>query len=39
MVPYAITITQARIAEYYWQRSWTYLSAEQVQEALDWYYS
>lgn len=35
MIPYAITPSQAAIAESYWGKSWTFLSADQVQEALD----
>lgn len=38
MVPTIITPFQARIAEYYWGVSWTFLNGEQVQEALDWYF-
>lgn len=38
MIPYVITQTQAWIALIYWGRSWTDLSAAEVQEALDWWY-
>lgn len=38
MIPAVITPHQARIAEAYWGTSWTFLCAEQVQEALDWFY-
>lgn len=38
MIPHVITEWQATIAEFYWGRHWTFLSAEQVQEALDWWY-
>ena len=38
MIPCVITPFQARIAEAYWGCSWTFLSGDQVQEALDWYY-
>jgi hypothetical protein len=37
MIPMAITREQATIAEFYWGKSWTFLSADQVQEALDWW--
>ena len=37
MIPHVITKHQAAIAEFYWSKSWTSLSAEQVQEALDWW--
>jgi hypothetical protein len=38
MIPHLITPFQAWVANLYWGRHWTELSAEQVQEALDWYY-
>lgn len=38
MIPHVITPYQARIAEAYWGTSWTNLSADQVQDALDWFY-
>jgi hypothetical protein len=38
MIPHVITPQQAEIARIYWGKDWTYLSAEQVQEALDWWY-
>jgi hypothetical protein len=38
VIPHLITQRQAQIAFLYWGQSWTELSAEQVQEALDWWY-
>ncbi len=38
MIPHIITPLQAEIAELYWGRPWSFLSASQVQEALDWWY-
>lgn len=38
MIPYSITRMQADIAYIYWGIDWTYLSASEVQEALDWWY-
>lgn len=38
MIPHIITQEQARIARIYWGQDWTYLTADQVQEALDWWY-
>ena len=39
MIPYVVTDRQVVIAEFYWNASWTNLSADQVQEALDWWYA
>ena len=39
MIPHVITSTQVVIAEFYWNGSWTNLSAAEVQEALDWWNS
>lgn len=38
MIPVVISPLQAWIAEVYWGRSWVFLSASQIQEALDWWY-
>jgi hypothetical protein len=38
VIPAIITPFQAAVAELYWGRSWTFLSAAQVQEALDWWF-
>jgi len=37
MIPAIVTDEQRVIAEFYWGKSWTFLSADQVQEALDWW--
>ena len=37
MIPHVITQEAVVIAEFYWGRSWTELSAEQVEKALDWW--
>lgn len=38
MIPHTVTAKQADIACLYWGCDWTFLSAGQVQEALDWWY-
>ena len=38
MTPHVITPLQAELAGIYWGVSWTFLSASQIQEALDWWY-
>ena len=37
MIPTIISERQKVIAEFYWNKSWTFLSREQVDEALDWW--
>jgi len=37
MIPHIISEEQRVVAEFFWNESWVSLSAEQVQEALDWW--